>query len=84
MKGVFISNININFGKVNVEVMQPIRITGCKKSETIIYVSDLTLTMSKSLNEVITIVGKQLFKLKYNLTSIQILTRHHQMVLPQF
>lgn len=84
MKGVFISNININFGKVNVEVMPPIRITACKKSETIIYVSDLTLTMSKSLNEVIAIVGKQLFKLKYNLTSIQILTRHHQMVLPQF
>ncbi len=63
--------------------MQPIRITGAK-TETIIYVSDLTLTMSKSLNEVIAIVGKQLFKLKYNLTSIQILTRHHQMVLPQF
>ncbi len=38
--------------------MQLIRITGCKKSETIIYVSDLTLTMSKSLNEVIAIVGK--------------------------
>lgn len=59
-------------------------ITGCKKSETIIYVSDLNLTMFKSLNKVIAIVGKHLFKLKYNLTSIQILTRHHQMVLPQF
>lgn len=40
--------------------------------------------MSKSLDEVIAIVGMHLFKLKYNLTSIQILTRHHQMVLPQF
>lgn len=49
-----------------IEAIQLYSITGYKKSETVIYVPDLNLIMSKSLNEVIATVYNRLFTLKYN------------------